>query len=184
MGAPDRRLPWHPYWRAERAIRRLGQLRPVGLAAIVGQLALEDSPAGPVIGAIETNNAEGTTAGLARLSEAVKDGERAFLVVGHSMQSFSGQLTTRDIIGVLTSVEQRFRILSVISLVNPTEAKAATRHRRLAMEIRRATPLQALKWVLVSVLSVSAVVLSNLFGRGNEQPVEHSAVLLLELRRN
>jgi hypothetical protein len=184
MGAPGRRQRWHPYWRADRIVRRIGQLRPVGMAAMPGQLALVSSPTGTLIEAIESNNVEGATMALARFAGMVKEGTHAYLIVGRSMQSFSGQLTMRDFISALSLIERQFRILSVTPLVNRAEADAAARHRRLATEIRQATPLHAFMLVLASVFSLGEVVLNNLLGSADEQPIQKPAVLLLELCRN
>jgi hypothetical protein len=184
MGRPGGRRPWHPYYYAERLIKQLGILRPVGHVALLDQLgAKKTAQGGCPIAITEFNDWQAAERTVRRLFEATGPGETAHLIALNELYLNPGRLTVRARIAALAIVEQWFQIVSVRPLMSRKEVEAVASNRRLAVDMNGSKPLQALGMAVASAVSLSQVLAANLSSRNQREFATQSDILLLELRR-
>jgi hypothetical protein len=184
MGGPGRRRPWHPYYYAERLIKQLGMLRPVGQVALLDQLgAKKTAQGGSPIAITEFSDWETAERTVIRLFEATGPDETAHLIAVNELYLNPGRLTVRERIAALAIVERRFQIVSVRSLMSRKEVEAVASNRRLMVELHPSKPLQALGMAVASAVSLGQVLAANLSGRNQPDLAGRSDILLIELRR-
>ena len=184
MGTTGRRRPWHPYYYPERIIKQLGPVQPVGPAALLEHLAVKKSSEGTPITIVEFNDWAIAEDAIARLWEATGPGRTAHLIVVNDLYINPGKLTVRERITALAIVERKFRIVSVRTLMSRDEVEAVARNKQLVVDLNLTKPLQASAMVLASGISLSQVLLANVFGRRNQEATRRSDVLLIELIRS
>jgi hypothetical protein len=184
MGTAGGRRPWHPYYYAERMLRRLGQLRPVGQVALLEYLAAKKSTEGTPIAAAEFNDWQTAERTVASLWEATKPNQVAHLIVVNDLYLNPGKLSVRERIAALAVVERKFHIRSVRTLMSRNEVEAVACNRQLVVDLSLSRPLQAIGVVLASIFALSRVLLANLLNWGDRESTGQSNILLLELKRN
>ncbi|WP_407155607.1 hypothetical protein [Bradyrhizobium sp. STM 3557] len=183
MGAPGRRHLWHPYYRPERLIERLGPLQPIGQVALLDQLGAQKSTRGSPIAMAEFSNWKTAERTVRRLWEAAAPNETAHLIVVNEQYLNPFEISIRERIAALAIIEQRFQIVSASSLLTRVEAAGLASNRRLAVELNPSRPLQASGMILASVIRLSQVLVANLSDRKRRDLADQSGILLLELKR-
>jgi hypothetical protein len=186
MGRPGKRLPWHPYWRAERLLKGLGAVRVVGHGRIADAYGVTTLSSGTALGAIDVRSRKLSRDAVASLAANVAMGDRAFLIVDHGADRSATSLTIGERIDALAAVDQVFRIRSARALVTSLEAKVAARHRRLAAEMHLESPGRLLGLIVGSAVALVEMAFVNtwdgIVGLSIE-PID-AAALILELERH
>ncbi|WP_139031282.1 hypothetical protein [Bradyrhizobium sp. ORS 375] len=182
MGVPGRRRPWHPYYAAEVAIKRLGSMRPVGKVELLGQFGAEESSGTTPIVVSTFDDWRAADQAVDLLWNLTLPDECAYLIFVKDLNLASGRLTVRERIAALTILERRFRIADVKLLISVDEGRAAAMNQQLAVEfIDWRRPLRSVRMILACLALLGKVLISNLSGR--RLPTSEADALLLSLRR-
>jgi hypothetical protein len=186
MGRRGKRLPWHPYWRAERLLKELGAFRVVGHGGIADACGVTTLASGIALGAIDARYGKLSRDAVASLAANVAMGDRAFLIVDHGADRLANSLSVGERIDALAAVDQVFKIRSARALVTSLEAKASARHRRLAAEMHLESPGGVLGLIIGSAVALVETAFVNTWDGIFGQPIGHTnaAALILELERH
>jgi hypothetical protein len=184
LGRPGRRRRWHPLWRAERLLRRVGALNVVALTSLIGELDIVSSPIGAPLGILELEEGKSVADVVANLVKAVAPEQHGYLILGHGISAAAQAISIMESILALDAIERQFTILSCLELMTANEALALSRHRSLASEFHLVSLTRLWGLLLASLVSIIVVVKDNLkrFPPPNRLGTP-SAALLLQVQR-